>query len=56
MVLVGNTVFSNFVKTNRLNLLIKVFEKVYVTEQVLEEFRRGLKGVFYLKSHLISKC
>ena len=56
MVLVDNTVLSNFVKVNRLNLLIKVFEKVYVTEQVLEEFRRGLKGVFYLESHLISKC
>ena len=43
MVLVDNTVLSNFVKVNRLNLLIKVFEKVYVTEQVLEEFRMGIE-------------
>jgi len=43
MVLVDNTVLSNFAKVNRLDLLKKAFEKLYVTEQVLEEFKKGVK-------------
>ncbi len=43
MVLVDNTVLSNFAKVNRLDLLRKAFEKIYVTEQVLEEFKLGVK-------------
>jgi len=43
MVLVDNTVLSNFVKVNRLNLIKRAFDRVYVTEQVLEEFRFGVK-------------
>jgi len=43
MVLVDNTVLSNFAKVNRLDLLRKAFDRVYVTEQVLEEFRLGVK-------------
>ncbi len=46
MVLVDNTVLSNFAKVNRLDLLKKVLKKVYVTEQVLEEFKLGaVRGV-----------
>ena len=43
MVLVDNTVLSNFVKVNRLDLIRKAFDCVYVTEQVLEEFNRGVE-------------
>ena len=43
MVLVDNTVLSNFAKVNRLDLLRKAFDRVYVTKQVLEEFRLGVK-------------
>jgi len=43
MVLVDNTVLSNFAKVNKLDLLKKAFERVYITEQVLEEFRMGVK-------------
>lgn len=43
MVLVDNTVLSNFAKVNRLNLLKKAFKKVYVTEHVLGEFKRGVE-------------
>lgn len=43
MVLVNNTVLSNFAKVNRLDLLKRAFEKLYVTEQVLEEFKLGVK-------------
>lgn len=43
MVLADNTVLSNFVKVNKLDLLKKAFEKLYVTEQVLEEFKKGVK-------------
>ncbi len=43
MVLVDNTVLSNFAKVNRLDLLRKAFDRVYVTEQVLEEFRLGIR-------------
>ncbi|AIG98413.1 putative nucleic acid-binding protein [Archaeoglobus fulgidus DSM 8774] len=43
MVLVDNTVLSNFAKVNRLDLLKRAFERVYVTEQVLKEFRMGVK-------------
>ena len=43
MVLVDNTVISNFAKVNRVDLLKGAFEKVYVTEQVLEEFRVGVR-------------
>ena len=43
MVLVDNTVLSNFAKINRLNLIKRAFDRVYVTEQVLEEFRFGVK-------------
>ena len=43
MVLVNNTVLSNFVKVNRLDILKRAFEKVYITEQVLEEFKMGVK-------------
>jgi len=43
MVLVDNTVLSNFAKVNRMDLLRKAFEKLYVTEQVLEEFRVGVE-------------
>ncbi len=46
MVLADNTVLSNFVKVNRLDLIKKAFDCVYVTEQVLEEFNRGVaRGV-----------
>ncbi|AEA46383.1 DNA-binding protein [Archaeoglobus veneficus] len=46
MVLVDNTVLSNFAKVNRLDLLRRTLEKVYVTEQVLEEFKFGaMRGV-----------
>ena len=43
MVLVDNTVLSNFAKVNRLDLLKKAFDRVYVTEQVLEEFKLGVR-------------
>ena len=43
MVLVDNTVLSNFAKVNRLDLLRKAFKKVYITKQVLEEFKIGVK-------------
>ncbi len=43
MVLADNTVLSNFVKVNRLDLIKKAFDCVYVTEQVLEEFNRGVE-------------
>ncbi len=43
MVLVDNTVLSNFAKVNRLDLLKRAFEKLYVTEQVFEEFKLGIK-------------
>ena len=43
MVLIDNTVLSNFAKVGRADLIRKVFNRVYVTEQVLEEFRRGVK-------------
>jgi len=43
MVLVDNTVLSNFVKVNRLDLFRKAFDHVYVTEQVLEEFKLGVR-------------
>jgi len=49
MVLVNNTVLSNFAKVNRLDLLKRAFEKLYVTEQVLEEFKLGVE------KNLISK-
>jgi len=43
MVLIDNTVLSNFVKVRRLNLLKKAFDLIYITEQVLEEFRLGVE-------------
>ncbi len=43
MVLIDNTVLSNFAKVNRLDLLKRAFEKLYVTEQVLEEFKLGIE-------------
>ncbi len=43
MVLIDNTVISNFVKVNRIDLIKKAFDCVYVTEQVLEEFKLGVK-------------
>ncbi len=43
MVLVNNTVLSNFAKINRLDILKRVFEHVYITEQVLDEFKFGVK-------------
>ena len=43
MVLVDNTVLSNFAKVNRLDLIKRAFDHVYITEQVLEEFRRGVR-------------
>ncbi len=43
MVLVNNTVLSNFTKVNRLDILKRAFKKVYITEQVLEEFKIGAK-------------
>lgn len=42
MVLVDNTVISNFVKVNRLDLL-QVFKEIFVTSDVLEEFKFGVK-------------
>jgi len=44
MVLIDNTVLSNFAKVNRLDLLKRAFDCIYVTEQVLEEFRFGVKS------------
>ncbi|AAB91131.1 DUF3368 domain-containing protein [Archaeoglobus fulgidus] len=43
MVLVDNTVLSNFAKVGRVDLLSKAFEKLFVTEQVKEEFEFGVK-------------
>lgn len=43
MVLIDNTVLSNFAKVGKTDLIRKIFNRVYVTEQVLEEFRRGVK-------------
>lgn len=43
MVLINNTVLSNFAKVNRADLIRKAFDRVYVTEQVLEEFDRGVE-------------
>lgn len=40
MVLIDNTVLSNFAKVGRTDLIRKVFNRVYVTEQVLEEFMK----------------
>jgi predicted nucleic acid-binding protein len=43
MVLVDNTVLSNFAKVNKLDLIKRSFDRVYITEQVLEEFKLGVK-------------
>jgi len=43
VVLVDNTVLSNFAKVEKLHLLKEIFDKVCITSQVLEEFKFGIK-------------
>lgn len=49
MVLVDNTVLSNFAKVGRLHLLERAFDEICITSQVLEEFKFGIeRGVLTL--------
>jgi len=43
VVLVDNTVLSNFAKVEKLYLLEEIFDEVCMTSQVLEEFKFGIK-------------
>ena len=43
MVLVDNTVLSNFAKVEKLYLLEEIFGEICITSQVLEEFRLGIE-------------
>ncbi len=43
MVLIDNTVLTNFVKVSRIDLLKKAFDCIYITEHVLEEFKLGVR-------------
>lgn len=41
--LLNNTVLSNFSKIQRLGLLSKLFDKILITEEVFQEYQRGVQ-------------